>query len=127
MLVAFLLPMASLHISTSSGIIYKYMPYAFKSIYYIYSIPCLTMCLERGVGFSVTYGVTLLHTKEAYMHQWFYDIWESLSSQPFFTFVAIAIISFPVYILLGLILQAGVASTFLIVTHVMNLTNMYKM
>lgn len=79
------------------------MPYAFKSIYYIYSIPYLTTCLERGGGggISMTYGVTLLHKKEAYLHQWFYDVWVSLSSQPFFTFVAIAIMSFPVYILIG--------------------------
>lgn len=50
MLVACLLPMAALHISTSNGITYNYMPYAFKNIYYIYSIPCLTLCLERGGG-----------------------------------------------------------------------------
>jgi hypothetical protein len=50
----------------------------------------------------MTYGVTLLHTKEAYLHRWFYDIWESLSSKPFFTFVAIVIMNFPVYILIGI-------------------------
>ena len=60
-------------------------------------------CVWRGKGwFSMTYGVTLLHTKEAYLHPWFYNIWENLSSQPFFTLAAIAIMSFPVYILLGI-------------------------
>jgi hypothetical protein len=61
MLVACLIPLAAVHISASNGIIY-----AFKSIYFIHSIPCLITVLERGGRFSVTYGVTLLHTKEAY-------------------------------------------------------------
>jgi len=50
MLVACLLPIAALHISTSNGTICKYMSNAFKSICNIYSIPRLTMCLERGGG-----------------------------------------------------------------------------
>lgn len=42
--------MAALYISRSNGIICKYMPDAFKSIFYIYSILCLTVCLERRGG-----------------------------------------------------------------------------